>query len=67
MRWPYADAAKAVIEAAAAEADTMGDAQVSELHLLLALSTIEGEGGVLRHFGFDASAARGAAGQAGTV
>lgn len=64
---PYDDAAKAVIEASVAEADTMTDARVSELHLLLALTTSEGEDGVLRHFGFDANAARGTAGQAGTA
>jgi hypothetical protein len=64
---PYDDAAKAVIETSVAEADAMGDARVSELHLLLALTTNEGEGGVLRDFGFDANAARGTAGQAGTA
>jgi hypothetical protein len=64
---PYGDAAKVVIEASAAEADAMGEAQVSGLHLLLALAAHEGEDGVLRHFGLDAAAARGTAGQAGTV
>jgi Clp amino terminal domain, pathogenicity island component len=64
---PYDDAAKAVIETSVAEADTMGDARVSELHLLLALTTNEGGGRVLRDFGFDANAARGTAGQAGTA
>src|SRR6202035_518866 len=64
---PYEHASKAVIETSAAQADTMGDARVSELHLLLALTTNEGEGGVLRDFGFDANAARRTAGQAGTA
>jgi hypothetical protein len=64
---PYDDAAKTVIETSVAEADTMGAARVSELHLLLALTTNEGEGGILRGFGFDATAARGTAGQVGTA
>lgn len=64
---PYDNAAKAVIETSVAQADTMGDARVSELHLLLALTADEGEAGVLRDFGFDANAARGTAGQAGTA
>ena len=64
---PYDDAAKAVIETCVAEADTMGDARVGGLHLLLALTTNEGEDGVLRHVGFDANAARGTAGQDGTA
>jgi hypothetical protein len=63
---PYDDAAKAVIEASVAEADAMGEAQVSGLHLLLALAAYEGEDGVLRHFGLDAAAARGTAVPAGT-
>ncbi len=64
---PYTAAAKAVIDTCAAEADTMGDARVSGLHLLLALTTNEGEDGVLRQFGFDADAARGTAGQPRTA
>jgi hypothetical protein len=48
-------------------AGTVGDARVSELHLLLALTTNEGGDGALRPFGFDASAARGTAGQARTA
>jgi hypothetical protein len=64
---PYDDAAKAVIEASVAEADAMGDAQVSGLHLLLALAAHEGEDGLLRQAGLDAAAARGTAGQSGTV
>jgi hypothetical protein len=63
---PYNDAAKAVIEASVAEADAMDEAQVSGLHLLLALAAHEEENGVLRHLGLDAAAARGTAGQAGT-
>jgi hypothetical protein len=64
---PYDDAAKVVIETSVAEADTVGEAQVSGLHLLLALAAHESDDGILRHFGFDAAAARGIAGQAGTV
>jgi hypothetical protein len=58
---PYDDAAKAVIVASVAEADAIGDARISELHLLLALADHEGENGVLRQFGLDAAAARGTA------
>jgi ATP-dependent Clp protease ATP-binding subunit ClpA len=64
---PYDDAAKAAIEASVAEADAMGAAQVSGLHLLLALAAQEGDDGVLRQLGLDATAARETAGQAGTV
>jgi len=64
---PYDGAAKAAIESSVAEADTMGDPQVSGLHLLLALATNEGEDGILRNFGLDADAARGTAGQAKTA
>jgi ClpA/ClpB-like protein len=64
---PYDDAVKAVIEASVAEADAMGEAQVSGLHLLLALAAREQEDGVLRHLGLDAAAARRTAGQPGTA
>ncbi len=60
---PYDDAAKAVIEASVGEADRLGDAQVSGLHMLLALAAHEGQDGVLRHLGLDAAAARDTAGQ----
>ncbi len=60
---PYDDAAKAVVEASVGEADRLGDAQVSGLHMLLALAAHEGQDGVLRHLGLDAAAARDTAGQ----
>ncbi len=59
----YDGAAKTVIEASIAEADAMGQAQVSGLHLLLALAAQESEDGVLRQLGLDAAAVRGTAGQ----
>jgi hypothetical protein len=45
----------------------MGEAQVSGLHLLLALAAREQEDGVLGHLGLDAAAARRTAGQPGTA
>ena len=58
---PYDEAAKAIIVASVAEADAIGDARISELHLLLALADQEGGNGVLRQFGLDAATARGTA------
>jgi ClpA/ClpB-like protein len=55
---PYDDAAKAVITASITEADGMGDAQITELHLLLALADHEADDGVLRQFGLDPAAIR---------
>ena len=45
----------------------MGEAQVSGLHLLLALAAREQEDGILRHLGLDAAAARRTAGQPGAA
>jgi hypothetical protein len=67
---PYGGEAKAVIEACVGEADALGDAQVSGLHLLLALAAREGADGgdgVLRRLGFDAASAREAAGRTRTA
>ncbi|HET9898250.1 MAG TPA: Clp protease N-terminal domain-containing protein [Streptosporangiaceae bacterium] len=65
---PFTETAKVVIQAAVAEADASDEAQVSDVHLLLALAGQEEEDGILRNLGLDAAAIRRpTASAAGTV